>query len=117
MPEAGSVVACGSLAVLSASIAGMGWLAMSMPAHARQIWGSARPPIGALVLRGIGATSLMLALALCLYLDHASIAVLVWVMAASVAGMVVALLLAWRPHWLRLLAPWPGRCAGGGGRD
>ena len=48
----------------------------------------------------------MLALALCLRADHASMAVLVWVMTLSGAALLVAFLLAARPRWLRLLAPW-----------
>ena len=44
-------------------------------------------------------------LGLCLAVDHASMAALVWVMALAAAALVVAMALSWRPHWLRLLVP------------
>ena len=44
------------------------------------------------------------ALALCLWVDHASMAVLVWVMAVAASALVVALTLTWRPRWLRSVA-------------
>jgi hypothetical protein len=33
-------------------------------------------------------------------------AVLVWVMSSTGASLLVAFTLAWRPRWLRVLAPW-----------
>lgn len=94
------------LAALLASFAGMGWLALSMPVHAVQAWGRAPKTTAMRLLRGMGVAGLMIALALCLCADHASMAVLVWFMALAGAALLVAFLLASHPRWLRLLAPW-----------
>ena len=45
--------------------------------------------------------ALLASLLLCLRADHASMAVLVWVMSLAAAALLVAFTLAWRPHWLR----------------
>ncbi|HEX7770475.1 MAG TPA: DUF3325 domain-containing protein [Dokdonella sp.] len=94
------------LAALLANIAGMGWLALAMPVHAAQVWGTAPASVTLRLLRSLGAIGIVVALALCLRADHASMAVLVWVMTLSGAALLVAFLLAARPRWLRLLAPW-----------
>jgi len=93
-------------AALLAGVAGMGWLALAMPAHAQQVWGVAASPATVRILRVLGALGLAAALALCLAVDHASMAVLVWVMALAGSALVVALTLAWRARWLGVLAPW-----------
>ena len=89
-----------------ASVAGMGWLALSMPVHARQVWEDVPSPAASRLSRWMGAAGIAVALGLCLAVDHASMAVLVWVMALTSASLLVAFTLAWRPRWLRLLAPW-----------
>lgn len=94
------------LAALLASVAGMGWLALSMPVHALQVWGAALPANAARMLRAAGALALFAALVLCLVVDHATMASLVWVMGLTAAAVGVAATLAWRPRWLGLLAPW-----------
>ena len=93
-------------AALATCLAGMGWLALAMPAHAQQVWGAPPSPVAARILRVLGALALAVSLGLCLAADHASMAVLVWVMALAVAALAVAFLLAWRSRWLRVLAPW-----------
>lgn len=108
MPEpthAGALLA----AALIACLAGMGWLALAMAVHARQVWGRALAPRSVKLLRALGALSLGAGLFLCLAVDHASMAVLVWVMALAGAALAVAFTLAWRAHWLALLAPWVRR--------
>ena len=105
MPEQGAVAGLLSAALL-ASFAGMGWLALSMPVHARQAW-DATPSCATLrALRWMGVAGIVIALVLCLRADHASMAVLVWLMSLTGAALLTALLLASRPRWLRLLAPW-----------
>ena len=94
------------LGALLASVAGMGWLALSMAVHAQQVWGSPLSTGASRTLRIAGVLSLVAALALCLAVDHASMASLVWVMALTAAAVSVAMTLSWRPHWLRVLAPW-----------
>ena len=94
------------LGAFVAGIAGMGWLALSMPVHAQQAWGKAPSSRTARVLRWLGASSLFAALLLCLAVDHASMASLVWVMTLAASALVVAFALSSRPTWLRALAPW-----------
>ncbi len=96
------------LAALSASVAGMGWLALSMPVHAQQAGMAPLSRAATRALRIAGAVALLVALGCCLAVDHASMASLVWVMGLTAAAAGVAMTLAWRPHWLRVLAPWAG---------
>ncbi|MDR0182059.1 DUF3325 domain-containing protein [Lysobacter arvi] len=93
-------------AAFVAALAGMGWLALAMPSHAQQVWGEVPPARIARALRGLGASGLVTALALCLAADHASMASLVWVMTLATSALVVAFALSTRPAWLRGLAPW-----------
>jgi hypothetical protein len=91
---------------LLAAIAGMGWLALAMQAHARQVWGVVASAASVRVLRVLGGAALLASLALCLAADHATMAVLVWVMALAASALLVAFTLAWRARWLGMLAPW-----------
>ena len=50
--------------------------------------------------------SLGASLALCLAVDHASMAALVWVMGLAASALAVAFTLTWRPRWLAALMPW-----------
>ena len=70
--------------------------------------GSGTPlaPATARILRVFGALALAVSLALCLAVDHASMASLVWVMALAAAALAVAFTLTWRPRWLRVLVAW-----------
>ncbi|MBJ6983855.1 DUF3325 domain-containing protein [Luteimonas sp. MC1750] len=94
------------LAAAACAFAGMGWLALAMPVHALQAWGA--PPSAAQLarLRWLGGSAVLLALACCLGSDHATMAVLVWVMLLAAAAVAMALVIAGRPRRLRLLAPW-----------
>lgn len=103
------------LSAFLASVAGMGWLALSMQVHAQLVWGGALTAASPLLLRTLGASALALALWLCLRVDHASMAVLVWVMTLAATAILVAFILTWRASWLRVLAPWL-RAAGTAGR-
>jgi len=95
------------LVALAVNIAGLGWLALAMDEHWRQVR-SARPPsIGTIRrLRVLGGLGLAGSLVLCLRVDHASMAALVWVMMLAAAAFAVTLTLAWRPRWLGLLVVW-----------
>ena len=101
-PEA---VFCLAAAALCA-FAGMAWLALAMPVHALQAWGHVPPPAQRQRLRVAGGVALLLALAGCLGSDHATMAVLVWVMLLAVAAIATAMLLSATPRRLRWLAPW-----------
>lgn len=92
------------LAALVTSVTGMGWLALSLDVHWRQVYGNASgssPPVKR--LRTLGALALAFSLALCLSVDHASMAALVWVMTLTAAALGIAFTLTWRAHWLRAL--------------
>lgn len=86
--------------------AGMGWLALAMPVHALQAWDALPSPARLARLRWLGGTAILLALACCLGSDHATMAVLVWMMLLAAAAVATAAVLATRPRRLRLLAPW-----------
>jgi len=102
-------------AALLTSVAGMGWLALAMQVHGRQVWGQPASVGDARLLRLLGASALATALLLCLLVDHATMAVLVWVMSLAAAAVLVAFTLAWRAHWLGALAPWVRARAGRAG--
>lgn len=98
------------LAALLGNTAGMGWLALAMDVHWKQVRGRVpRGPKMVLCLRSLGALALAASLLLCLRVDHPSMASLVWVMALAGAALIIAFTLAWRPRWLAiLLARAPG---------
>lgn len=99
-------------AALLAAGAGLGWLALAMEVHWQQVCGAAPQPAGRVrLLRALGAAALVASLGLCLAVDHASMAVLVWVMALAAAALAVAFTLTWRPRWLRVLVPGAARAA------
>lgn len=97
-------------AALVSALAGMGWLALAMDVHWEQVCGAAAErPARARLLRALGMLALAVSLWLCLVVDHASMAALVWIMALAAAALTVAMVLSWRPHWLRLLVPGAAR--------
>lgn len=94
-----------ALALLIAAI-GMGWLALAMDVHWRQVHnGRARSRASRIVLRALGAGALLGSLILCLVADVATMATLVWMMFLAISAALVAFLLSWRPCTLRALAP------------
>lgn len=94
-------------AALVANVAGLGWLALAMDVHWAQVRGSL-PQTPAMVrsLRLLGGLALASSLALCLAVDHASMAALVWVMSLAGAALVITFVLAWRARWLGVLIGW-----------
>ncbi|WP_454827953.1 DUF3325 domain-containing protein [Pseudoxanthomonas wuyuanensis] len=111
------LAACLLSTALVSSVAGMGWLALSMPVHAQQVWGGAPTAMTSRVLRWIGVAGLAVALGLCLIVDHASMAVLVWAMALTGASLLVAFTLTWHPRWLRAITPWMRTATAGAGNE
>lgn len=98
------------LAAWALSVLGMAWLALAMDVHWEQVRPDVQTPAGARRLRALGALALAAALAVCLMVDHASMASLVWIMALAAAALTVALTLTWRPRWLHPLSrPGGGR--------
>lgn len=98
------------LAAVAACTAGMGWFALSLETHWAQVRGAApRSPAAVAGLRWLGALALGTALGLCLLVDSASIAVLVWLMALAAAALAIAFTLTWRARMLGVLVFWAGR--------
>jgi hypothetical protein len=94
-------------AAMLSCVCGMAWLALAMKVHWRQVRADEPPSRGSvLALRALGALALLASLAICLRVDHASMAWLVWVMSVIPAILIVAFVLAWRPHWLSWLVVW-----------
>lgn len=94
-------------AALVCCIVGFAWLALAMNVHWRQVRSDgALTRTSAFILRSLGVASVVASLALCLAVDHASMAVLVWVMALAAAALTVAFTLSWRPRWLAPLVRW-----------
>ncbi len=103
MPEAGWVLHCGAAV---ASFAGFAWLALAMDVHWQQARGSEAPSSRTRrLLRLAGCAGLAASAALCLLTDRPSMAALVWLTLLIATAPLVALVLAWRPRWLRAL--WP----------
>lgn len=92
-------------AALLCSVTGMSWLALAMDVHWRQACDNAPDTGRSKVLRLSGAVALAAALALCLAVDHATMASLVWVMSMAAAALAVAFTLTTRPRLLAAFVP------------
>lgn len=90
--------------VLLLLLAGLAWLALAMERHWYQLHDAAPSRTTVTLLRALGSAALLTSLALCLRLDHASIAVLVWVMALVPAALAVTFTFSWRPEWFAPLS-------------
>lgn len=93
-------------AALAASVLGMAWLALAMETHWEQVRGTAPCPPARCAPCACWAPRMGASLALCLAVDHASMAALVWVMGLAASALAVAFALSWRPRWLAVLMPW-----------
>jgi hypothetical protein len=94
-----------TLAVLTC-FTGFAWLALAMEVHWRQVRNTPPQARPVRTLRVLGAVALAVSLAACLQADHPGMAALVWVMLLAAGAKTVALMLTWRPHWLRLFVRW-----------
>lgn len=87
------------------TLVGMGLLALSLESHWRQVTAKPAPSSsGKTALRLLGGGTLAGALSFCLAADHATMAVLVWVMFLAGAAFTVSMLLTWLPAALRPLS-------------
>lgn len=101
-------------AAIAVNVISLGWLALSMDVHWSQVRGTEPLPRRTVrTLRWMGAAGLLAALALCLAVDHASMASLVWFMALAGAALSIAFTLSWRPRVLGLLVAWVRRSPAG----
>jgi len=91
------------VAALLCAQLGMGWLALAMEVHWKQVHAAgARFSRSAPVARLLGMGGLAASLTLCLLADTATMAVLVWMMLLAISAATIAIVLSIRP---RLLAP------------
>jgi hypothetical protein len=92
---------------VAANVAGLGWLALAMDVHWEQVRGSVPATRGTVrLLRVLGVSGLAVSLLLCLRVDHASMAALVWFMTLAGAALAIAFTATWRARWLGLLVAW-----------
>ena len=96
------------IAAAAATLVGLAWLALGMDVHWAQVHGDAATPPSTR-LRWGGGAALALSFALCLAVDHATMAVLVWFMLLAGSAVGIAMTLSTRPHWLRAVWPAPAR--------
>lgn len=91
-----------------ATFIGIAWFALSLDVHWRQVVAAdTKAAAPAASLRLAGALSLAASFVFCLNADHASMAVLVWIMSLAANAVLVAMILAWQPQRLRVLTlPW-----------
>lgn len=85
------------------AVMGMTSLALAMEVHWQQVQTASRVH-HPWRWRVAGAIWLMASLYLCLQADRPSMAVLVWLMLLTLAAVLTAQVLAWRPRWLLWLA-------------
>jgi uncharacterized membrane protein len=86
---------------------GMGWLALAMDGHWKQVRPSdPRTPRSVIILRTLGALSLIASLVICLVADTATMAVLVWMMMLAVGAASIAFVLSSQPRLLAPLVAW-----------
>ncbi len=78
--------------------AGFVALALAMNRHHRQVWNRAASKRTQILLRAVGTASLASALAACIIHAGWSIGLVLWFGMLSAAGIVLVLLLAFRPH-------------------
>jgi hypothetical protein len=96
-----------SAAALVCAGLGMGWLALSMDVHWKQVRPiGPRTPRRVIVLRVLGTISLLGSLMLCLLADTATMAVLVWMMLLAIAAASIAFVLSSQPRLLAPLVAW-----------
>ena len=79
------------------------WLALSLPAHWRQVFSA--DEVAPDYLRSLGWLALMVSAVCCFKADHPSMAVLVWLTLLPVAAVATAITLSYRLGLLRLFCP------------
>lgn len=93
------------IAAALAALAGMGWLALTLQTHRKQVLPPGLQQISTRRLKIVGWSFLLLSAVFSFQADHPSMAVLVWIMLQAFAAMMVAMMLSHRPAMLRLICP------------
>lgn len=88
------------------SLMGFAWFALAMNSHWQQVMKTGSPNAHVRkTLRILGCLGLLLSAVFCSLADRPSMAFLVWIMLLAAAAPAIGMLLAWRPHLLRIV--WP----------
>ncbi|MFW2372874.1 MAG: DUF3325 domain-containing protein [Gammaproteobacteria bacterium] len=93
------------IAAASLMLLGMGWLALAMETHWKQVYDIKNVKPKQTLLRSIGWLAILASAICCLQADHASMAVLVWIMLLACSAVMVALTLSRIPMLLRHICP------------
>jgi len=95
------------LTALLMSYCGMAWFALAKAPHWEQARRAPLPQTRSIrALHPLGALALAGSLGLCLFVDHPSMASLVWVMLLTGSALLVTFTLSFRPRWLAWLVTW-----------
>lgn len=96
------------LAACILALSGFALLALSQERHLERVFESNNPAThNSWAQHATGFMAVSLSLPACIAAQGASFGSLLWVMLICAAAMIIALLLTWRPHWLRqLFLPW-----------
>jgi hypothetical protein len=99
-----------ALLLLLASVVttlGMAWFALAKEPHWMQVRGHEplTQPMKS-TLRGLGATAIGASFFICMFADHPTMAVLVWIMLVAASALLVAFTLTWRASWLTFSIEW-----------
>jgi hypothetical protein len=85
---------------------GMAWFALAKEPHWMQVRSEPLTPPMKNTLRGLGATAIGASFFICMFADHPTMAVLVWIMLMAAGALLVAFALAWRARWLAFSVAW-----------
>ena len=86
---------------------GMTWFALAKEPHWIQVRGD--EPLTVPIkntLRGLGVTCVGASFFICMFADHPTMAVLVWIMLLPAGALLVAFTLAGRAQWLAFAVAW-----------
>ena len=97
--------ALGMLLAALLMVIGFGLLALSQERHFETVFGRAAVSPAELVRRNriVGAFAIAAALPICIHAEGPGFGGLLWVVVMGACAIFIALLLTWKPSWLRIL--------------
>lgn len=101
------------LAAIGAALLGCAYLALSQDKHRRSVLARGAKPPAVSTMRLFGWVLVMASLMLCVAGDGAGFAALLWPLIVGGAAVVIAIVLAYRPIWLRTLVAGAGGARNG----
>jgi hypothetical protein len=85
---------------------GLGWLALAMDVHWKQVRTDQLSAARVKIMRCLGSVALLASFLFCLAVDHVSMASLVWIMLLAASALTIAFTLSWYPRLLSPLIVW-----------